>query len=260
MSFDQTIAQVSAQPCQLQISSDWMQGRAAFGGIGAAVVYESMRQQLPAEVPVRCLQIAFVGPVTGEPLEISSRVLRQGKSVSQVMGSIEQEGQCKLMVQGAFGAGRESAVAVPGEQKQGDKSAESLTPMPYIAGVLPAFTQHFDFRYITPLPFAGTDTTSLRGYVCFKEGRQDSIAHLLALVDAWPPTTLPLLNKPAPASSLTWTVEFMQPQPALKEGEFTYYEADIVDSHNGYGHTRARIWNSAGELLAISQQTVTHFA
>lgn len=87
-----------------------------------------------------------------------------------------------------------------------------------------------------------------------------TIAHLIGLIDAWPPATLPLLKTPAMASSLSWTVEFMHPQPSLAPDEYTVYRAELKESSNGYGHSRAQIWNQKGELLALSQQTVTHFA
>ncbi len=59
--------------------------------------------------------------------------------------------------------------------------------------------------------------------------------------------------------SFNWTIDFIQPEPKLKANEYCQYEADIIHAENGYGFTRAKIWNSAGELIAISQQTVTIF-
>ena len=259
MSFESFLA-LARDAGECAITSDWMQGRSTFGGLSAALVYESMAQQVPADLLPRCLQIAFVGPVDDTPLRLQSDILRQGKSVSQVSGRLQQAGETRLVMQGAFGKARESSVRVESPQATFKEEPFAIEPMPYIEGVIPAFTQHFDFRYCTAMPFMGSSDTSLRGFVRFKNGPQNTLAHLLALIDAWPPATLPLLKQPAPASSLSWTVEFVHPQPKLEAGEFTLYEATIVESHQGYGHTRAKIWNQAGELLAISQQTVTHFA
>ena len=90
--------------------------------------------------------------------------------------------------------------------------------------------------------------------------RDRTEAHLLALVDAWPPATLPWLNKPAAGSTLTWTIEFVQPVASLSTLDWCKYCAVIEHSRDGYGHTAACTWNAAGELLAISRQTVTVFA
>jgi acyl-CoA thioesterase len=84
-------------------------------------------------------------------------------------------------------------------------------------------------------------------------------ALLLVLGDAWPPALLPYLNKPAPGSSLTWTIEFVQPMPAMRTVDWCRYQAVIEHARDGYGHTAAAMWNPAGELLALSRQTVTVF-
>ena len=261
MLFSKILEGVSAQPSEVQISDDWMQGRAAFGGLGAALVFESMRQQLSSSAPVRCLQISFVGPISAEPLHVESELLREGKSVSHVLGRGIQNGQTKIVIQGSFGASRDSIIEIKPENEVLSTGVEDCQKLPFIKGVMPEFTKHFDFRYATAFPFGGGDKHFVEGYVRYAEPEPEMTeAHLLGLVDAWPPATLPLMDKPAMASSLSWTIEFVQPQPALGNTEYSVYRADIVESSNGYGHTRAKIWNERGELQAISQQTITHFA
>jgi len=261
MLFTGLVEKIGVDPTEIAISDDWMQGRAAYGGLGAGLVYESMRQQLSKNVPVRCLQVSFIGPIFADNLIVSSEILREGKSVSQVLGRGVQSGQTKIAVLGSFGAARQSSVQVSDAIRLPAEDPETLEAMPFIEGVTPNFTKHFDFRYATALPFAGSRDTVLRGYVRYRQAEPVmGEAQLLGLIDAWPPTTLPMLKTPTPASSLSWTVEFVQPLPSLAGDEFCQYEAEIVHAADGYGHTRARIWNMAGELLAISQQTVTQFA
>jgi acyl-CoA thioesterase len=84
--------------------------------------------------------------------------------------------------------------------------------------------------------------------------------HLLALVDAWPPAVLSHLKAPAAGSSLTWTIEFMQPLPALTTLDWCMYHAEVEHARDGYGHIAAGCWSPSGELLALSRQTVTVFA
>ena len=83
--------------------------------------------------------------------------------------------------------------------------------------------------------------------------------HLLALVDAWPPALLPLLNKPTAGSTLTWTIEFVQPLPQASTLEWCKYLAVIEHARDGYGHVAANLWTPGGELIAISRQTVAVF-
>ena len=261
MLFTSLLNQIGEGRSEISISSDWMQGRAAYGGLVAALVLESMRKTLGGDVPVRCVQVSFVGPVSASAFVIESEVLRQGKSVSQVMGRGTQGGETKIVVQASFGHHRDSAISVEAASHQLETAPEDCQKLPYTEGLVPAFTQHFDFRYATPFPFGGSQVDYLQGHVRFAQAEPEiRETHLLGLIDAWPPTTLPKLKQLAMASSLSWTVEFIQPMPSLAPDEYTQYESHIVQSANGYGHTRAKVWNSAGELVAISQQTVTHFA
>ncbi len=260
MQFDDSLQKVGQEPSVVRLDASWMQGRAGFGGLVAALVYESMRQQLSRPVPVRCLQISFVGPVDDGELELTSEILREGKNVSQVLGRGIQNGQTKVIIQGSFGAARESAINLTPECIPLTGALADTTKLPFIEGAIPEFTKHFDYRYLTPFPFMGSDKRYLEGYVRFSESPEAMTeAHLLGLVDAWPPTPLPMMKNLCMASSLSWTIEFIQPQPVLRPDEYTKYRAEIIESSGGYAYAKAKITNEAGELLAISQQTTTHF-
>lgn len=260
MQFDDFLKKVGPKRSSVYLDASWMQGRAGFGGLVAALVYESMRKQLAQPKPVRCLQISFVGPVDDGELELTSEILREGKNVSQVLGRGVQNGQTKVIVQGSFGATRESVIELSSTRLSLHGSLESANKLPYIEGAIPEFTRHFDYRYLTPFPFMGSDKRYLEGYVRFAHAPEEMReAHLLGLVDAWPPTPLPMMKHVCMASSLSWTIEFIQPQPILRADEYTQYRAEIVESSGGYAYAKAQISNEAGELIAISQQTTTHF-
>lgn len=260
MQFDGFLKNVGKAPSTVHLDASWMQGRAGFGGLVAALVYESMRKQLSRAAPVRCLQISFVGPVDDGALELVSEVLREGKNVSHVLGRGVQNGQTKVIVQGSFGASRESVIDLTSERLALSGPLEATTKLPYIKGAIPEFTKHFDYRYLTPFPFMGSEKRYLEGYVRFSDAPDVMTeAHLLGLIDAWPPTPLPMLKSLCMASSLSWTIEFLQPQPVLKPDEYTQYRAEIIESSGGYAYAKAQISNEAGELVAISQQTTVHF-
>ena len=82
----------------------------------------------------------------------------------------------------------------------------------------------------------------------------------MGLVDAWPPALLPHLKAPAAGSSLTWTIEFMQPLQVCAANSRFAYLATIEHAADGYGHVAAGLWDSQGRQVAISRQTVTVFA
>ena len=260
MQFDELLTAAGSE--ELVFPASWAQGRATFGGLVAAVVARQMQQAVTGDRAMRALQISFVGPVAAdEPVQIEVEVLREGKAVSQVQGRMLQQGEVRLAMLGSFGGSRASAVAVAGDRAPEVASADSLKALPHLPGITPDFIQHLDMRWtFGGLPFSGSDSREMGGWMRFREQPKAlTDAHLVALVDAWPPALLPHLKQPAPASSLSWTLEFVYPRPTLAPDDWLLYRASIDQAAAGYGHTQAQIWNASGELVALSRQTVTVF-
>jgi len=224
-----------------------------------------MRLLLDEPRPLRSLAVTFVAPLqTGAPARFEAEVLRQGRAVTQVLGRAVQDGQVTALVQGSFGLARASSVEVTPAPAPTMPAVEDCRELPYIKGVTPEFTRHLAMSWGEGgLPFSNTPARGMGGWVRLRES-SDAIldeSHLLALVDAWPPAPLMHLRAPAPGSTLTWTIEFVQPRPAGLRADDSYlYRAEIECAHDGYGHVAAGLWSREGALLAISRQTVTVFA
>jgi acyl-CoA thioesterase len=264
MNFQQFLQALHADPTQLVIPSSWANGRASFGGLVAALVYEVMRLQVPVDRPLRSLAITFVGPVApGEPASYEAQVLREGRAVSQVLGKAMQNGQVCTLVQGSFGAARESQIQVESERAPAIKAVEHCPELTYLQGLTPELIQHLAMRWaVGGMPFSNNPSREMSGWVRLRNGSPEEVvtpAHLLALVDAWPPAVLAHLSRFAAGSSLTWTIEFMQPTPALHGLDWCQYRALIEHAQDGYSHIAASLWAPSGELVAISRQTVVVF-
>lgn len=265
MNFPQLMQALHANPQQVVIPSSWANGRASFGGVVAAMVFEVMRLQVPADRPVRSLAITFVGPVAPDvPASFEAELLREGRAVSQILGKAMQNGQVCALVQGSFGAARASQIKVQGELAPTIKSLEDCPELDYFEGLTPQLVQHLALRWaVGGMPFSNNPSREMSGWVRLREGSAEEMlteAHLLALVDAWPPAVLAHLSTFAAGSSLTWTIEFMQPAPALHSLHWCQYRALIEHAQAGYSHIAASLWAPSGELLAISRQTVVVFA
>lgn len=166
------------------------------------------------------------------------------------------------LIQGSFGASRESVISVKADPAPALNPLEACPQLPFVSGMMPEYLRFMELRWaLGGLPFSNTPSPAIGGYVRFRhiEEGPSSEAHMLALVDAWPPALLPHLSKPAPGSSLTWTIEFVQPMPVLSTHDWCSYKAVIEHARDGYGHTAAMLWSPTGELIAISRQTVTVF-
>lgn len=265
MNFTQLLAAVRECPHAVTIPADWAQGRAVFGGLMAALVYEAMRVKLVDPRPVRSLAITFVGPAApGVPISFEVEVLRDGKAVSSLLGRAVQGGQVVTLVQGSFGAGRASVVSMVPQPPVEMKPLEASSPeLPLIPGVTPEFMRHVALRWaIGGLPFSGNTSRHMGGWVRLRDIAEQPVneAHLLALVDAWPPSLLSHLKQPAAGSTLTWTIEFIQPTPRISTLDWCRYCVETEHARDGYGHASAALWTAQGELLALSRQTVTVFA
>lgn len=274
MSLESMLAQ-AASGDEIEILPGWGQGRATFGGALAALMFQHARSRLAqgaagtggaADLPVRSLTISFVAPVAAGAVTLASTVLRRGKSVSQMETRMLQNGEVVAAMLASFGAARDSSIVVAAVTAPPLAAPESGQPLPYIPGVVPEFTQHLDFRIVHGgIPFTGQSTSDIDGWMRFRElDVTCDVPHLLALVDAWPPAILQMVKGFAPASTLCWTIEFPDPQlaggMAGRTGDWWQYIARTEAADDGYGHIAAHCWNSRGELVAISRQTVTVFA
>ncbi|WP_010483716.1 acyl-CoA thioesterase [Pseudomonas sp. S9] len=263
--FSSLLQAVRGNPANLVIPELWGQGRASFGGLVAALVYETMKAQVVSGRPVRSLAVTFVGPAEpGVPISFEAEVLREGRAVSQVLGRAVQNGQVVTLIQGSFGGPRDSVISVEAEPAPQVKPAEDCQELPYIPKVTPEFTRYLAMRWaIGAMPYTAKPERQMGGWVQLRGEEQPQAvteAYLLALVDAWPPAVLPHLKTPAPGSTLTWTIEFVQPLKQSSTDDWFLYRAHIEYARDGYGHVAAALWSDDGDLLAISRQTVTVFA
>jgi acyl-CoA hydrolase len=206
-----------------------------------------------------CIAPAGVGP-----LVVTTEVLRVGKSLSHVRATLSQHGKTCAIVLGAFGQALSSQLHVPGPSAPAwPQPAEQLERLPYVPGVTPAFTQHFDSRWTSrPALFSGAERGTLSGYVRALDADVVDAAVIAALIDAFPAPVLLQLRAPAPASTVTWLVNLVDPQlaPPLPPTAFCRYESHTNSAHAGYASFDAKLWDDTGRLLADSRQLVVEFS
>ena len=124
----------------------------------------------------------------------------------------------------------------------------------------PEFLERFDMRFATGSPpFSGASEPDFGGFMRFAEPPAVVGAReLIVLADAWPPAVSPLLARPAPGSSVTWTIELVGTGERAADA-FWQYDVHTHAAGGGYAVTTARIWDDAGTLHAVSHQTVAIF-
>lgn len=264
MTFDEMLrAACDTSPTQIQIPQRWGQGRATFGGLLAACLFTRVRPWVETGRPVRSLMLSFVAPVAPGPLDLQIAVLREGKAATQVQATAYQDGQACVTMLASFGGARTSAVNVAAAPAPDFPAAETVSPFPFIAGLTPDFTQHFDYRYtLGKMPFMGGHDSRMGGWICLREAGPESagVAELLCLLDAWPPAVFSLLKTPAAGSSLSWTIGFIDGAEDCSGADWWQYQAEIRQAANGYSHIDANLWDKHGRMALVSRQTVSVFA
>lgn len=260
MSFDQLLTShfLDSQ----SIDSSWGQGRTLFGGLSAALAFNKVRQGIDPERPLRSLSVNFSGQALADtPFKLEQQVLSNGKSISQVNGQVVQNERIVTQVCACFGLERQSNIQV-NSPKVELPTLGSHQRFNYMKGLTPEFVKHFEFEYCKgQFPFSNSPSNKLAGWMRFKEpGAEFTEAHLIALIDSWPPTVLQKLKSFAPCATVSWNVEIVQPLSLLKHSlqadDWLYYDAEIKQAHHGYAHTEAKVYSSDGTLLALSRQLV----
>lgn len=257
------IVQNSNGKKRFRVPDDWMQGRTVFGGMAAAIVLKSMRGHVPQERKVRSLLFSFVGPLFSKPFIVRTRLLRSGKSVTTIESRLIQGDNICCTAVGSFGEDRNSKIQIKPIECPEMQAPSKGFELPYIEGLTPAFTRHFDYRWaIGELPFSGKGGKEIGGWINFREETTCLTEEwLVALADAWPTPVLSGLKEPAAASTLTWALGFVHlNRMTCSENEWWAYHCIVDSAERGYAHERSTIWDPEGQLAVFSQQTTTVFA
>ncbi len=248
---------------QFHVPDDWMQGRTAYGGLIAAMALKSMRGHVSQERKLRSLIFSFVGPINFEPFFIQTQLLRSGKSVTTIESKLIQNNKICCTAVGSFGVDRNSKIKIAPIKRLEMQDPSKVIELPYIEGLTPAFTRHFDYRWaLGEFPFSGKGGQEIGGWINFREKTNCLTEEwLIALADAWPTPVLSKLKEPAAASTLTWTLGFVHlDRLTCSENEWWAYHCVIDSAERGYTHERSTVWDPEGQLAVHSQQTATVFA
>ncbi|MBT1449734.1 thioesterase family protein [Glaciecola sp. XM2] len=247
---------------EVTIPKEWSQGRTVYGGLSAAMLYASTKHYVEPDRLLRSMTTNFVGPLMSQtPFSITVEMVREGKNVSQLQARAVQDGKNAVVVQMCFAKARVSKSGVVNNEQHMLDAPKKGNFIPQVPKITPKFLKHFQLEVQSGgLPFTGKKDAKYYGWMRFKKPPAEiTDAHIVSLIDAWPPTLLQQLRWPAPASTVSWNLEFIHPHRELLPTDWFAYKADTRQAADGYGHTEATIWDAHGEVIALSRQTVAVF-
>lgn len=243
-----------------QLDESWSQGRSAFGGISAAFAVTAMCKLMEPVQPVRALLVSFLAPIPPGEISVVTKIQRRGKNVTQMSADLITNEQIALQAMGVFGNSRTSlnlerevCPALPPRTKG--------IPFSSHAKRLPHFISNFEGYWIDgSMPFSGTRKRNLGMWVRHKASMERfPVEKIVTICDIPPPVILSHFDKPpVPASSLTWSLDFVVP-PETVTSEWFYLDFQIDAAANGYTQQSGRIFDEAGRLCALSRQCMVYF-
>jgi acyl-CoA thioesterase len=263
MNFSDVLSSIATDGADFTITvgEDWLQGRATFGGLVAAAGNETMRRLVPRDRPLRSLQTTFVGPATPGTWRIKARVLRVGKAVTLAHCEIVDRDQIAAIQVGVYGGPRPSAALVKRQTPSAPRAVEELSEVRYQPERgSPAFVQHFAMRWAQGAkPFSGERSPPTVAYIRHRDVAPLTESHVVALVDCIPTPALSMFKAPAPASSLVWTLEFIEHGFDFAPERWWRIDTDLDAAADGYVQQSGVLIDPEGRQIALTRQLFAVF-
>ncbi len=245
---------------QCKIPDNWRQGRTAYGGVTAALSYETAQRQFADLPPIRSMQTTFVGPV-GEDVTFKASRLRQGKNVSTINVDAVVEGDVVARTVFIFGKTRASVLSdqFPAPTVAAPEDTEPFHPRG-AEKFLPSFIRNFDMKLSEGArPISGADEAYIRVWARHRDQRaHNSMAAFICLGDVLPPAAMPTFKSFGPVSSVNWQVNFLAPELQTRDGWWDIENRQTA-AQDGYSSQVMRYWNRDGVLMAEAIQSVAIF-
>lgn len=250
---------IDSAQASTELSAGWSQGRAAFGGLVAALLARGMAATQSSPKSLRSLMVSFVAPAPAGPVKVVSELLREGKNVTQATARLYNGDAVCAQAMAAFGSDRETKAAMA-QVPFNPEPRDSVPAMDRATRLVPAFLDHFDVRWTGGgIPMSNQQSRRLGKWVRHREDMSAyPVEALVAVADIPPPVMMSHYDRPVMASSLSWSLEFVVPAERVKPGWF-YLDFDLEAAAGGYSQQSGRIFTEDGTLVALSRQCMVYF-
>jgi acyl-CoA thioesterase len=243
-----------------EIAPDWRAGRGPHGGYLAAILLRALIETVAdaARAP-RSLTIHYARAPEHGPVQISTTIERQGRSLSTLSARMQQEGELIAIVLAAFsmpwGGPELSDVWMP-EVELPDPSREGIK---MIRRGGPEFARHIVLqpRMEGSVFGGGEQPMQVRGWIGLAEPRPIDALSLAFFSDALIPAPYMRMSEPAAVPTVDLTVHFRERLHAAADAdprELCLAQTTTELIHDGFFIEDGLIWAADGTLLAHSRQ------
>lgn len=258
MSVQSFLAPITGQTTVIDLpdAENWMQGRTLYGGASALIAYTHAIRAFTDLPPLRAAQVGFVAPVGGR-VELQAKIVRQGRSVTQLRSEIYQDGALALTAFFLFAQPREPNALYPTE-KPSDFPAPAEESEDVMSDKGPSFLRN-NFEIRRAQDVSGPGEPVVRRWARLKHREElDPISELILLGDVLPPGAMRAMQRQGPISSINWSFNLLETDPQTEDGWWVLENAS-QHADNGYSSERLRLWNSAGQQVIDGLQSVAIF-
>lgn len=239
----------------ISIPPSWHQGRTSYGGLSSVLAYQAAKLTADDLPPLQSAQIAFVGPLAGD-VEVRAHILRRGKNTAFIQAEISGADGVGLTCNFIFMNRR------PSHLNYANIPALDLPLIPTAGNVRSGPSEYFTghMQYPDKRLELGMATNRLASWHRLTEHQGlDSIAALICIGDALPPSAMGLMTEKGMVSSMNWQINMLTDAPSTENG-WWYLSSETHHAANGASSQYMTAWNSRGEAMLTGMQSVAIFA
>jgi acyl-CoA thioesterase len=242
------------------VAPDWRAGRGPHGGYLAAMLLRALVASVADEARApRSLTIHYARAPEAGPVQISTVIERQGRSLSTLSARMHQGGELVAIALGAlsvpWGGPEITDVQMPEVEPQ-DPSREGVRLIEHGG---PEFAHHIVLQpRMDGSVLAGAEQPmEIRGWIGLAEPRPIDALSLAFFSDALIPAPYMRMSEPVAVPTVDLTVHFrarMRPQAGADARELCLAQTKTELINDGFFVEDGVIWAADGTLLAQSRQ------
>jgi hypothetical protein len=247
---------------QADVPDGWQQGKGAFGGLvfGIMIRAACATESDPSRV-VRSFVSDIAGPVLPGPANVRVRVLRRGKTQTNLHAELEQEGHVVALASLTMSGPRpiEPApvpVLEPPAEASRDWRELDITPVAPPFG--PVFAAHYEYRNVGPLPLSGGAQATTAGFVRERpvagvDAGVLDVPAITARLDSFWPALFSIAKRPMTMTTISFASQYLHGE-ALRADEPLFFRSHAHAQSQGYSVEFRELW-SRERLVGLNQQT-----
>ncbi|MDP2214229.1 thioesterase family protein [Phenylobacterium sp.] len=225
-----------------------------WGGWTAALLLKAVLAEGDHGGTPVAMTVNLMGGLDESPLSLSTRPVRQGKSVEFWTSELIQNNAAVAMAMVTLGQRRETFSTHEASFPDGVTPPEAIEGVPGRAGF---FTAMFETRQVSgSAPLQANDDSLTRTWVRDHQARPLDYPLLAGLADVFAPRIFYRSPERRPASTVSMSVYFHATPAELAAvgGDFVLAQAQARRFESGFFDQHGALWSRDGVLLATTEQ------